>query len=404
VEIFDWTIDETSKWPPKGRPRPPFGPTAIEVLRSCPLRGCFERSEGYERRMSYSGRLGTSFHRVFQSLIDDPPSARSPQEVAEEVRRRFMAELARQEAERAECPRERGLPKAEERINRAMEAILAESIRLFRAGLFSTLLESRRATGSYLIAADEAPPSAAAGEVEVEVRVESADGLLRGYVDRAERSPDGVRLVDYKSAMRDDLPERYVRQLQLYCLLWYETRGEWPQEAELVYPLMGTSYQVPVDPDTCEQVGKESREVITLLQKERVPRRLARPGDVCKVCEFRPWCKPFWDWQSSESSHNMALDRAALGLEGTIKRLEVSGHYWRLDIHWRACDVKIVAPEERFPQLRHAKVGMRVRVLDARLQGLRHQPRAVITEASELFLIMHSAPSLDEEQHASMRV
>lgn len=341
--------------------------------------------------MSYSGRLGSAFHRVFQSLIDDPPNAHLPQEVAEEVRRRFTAELARQDAERAARPRERGLPKEEERIHRAMEAILAESMRLFRAGLFSILLESRRASSDHPLPVQEASLSAAAGEVEVEVRVESADGLLRGYVDRAERSPDGVRLVDYKSAMRDDLPERYVRQLQLYVLLWHETRGEWPREAELVYPLMGSSYQVPVDPATCEQVGNESRAVITILQKERDPYRLARPGDVCKVCEFRPWCKPFWAWQSSEPSQSTALDRGTLGLEGTIKRLELSGHYWRLDINWRDCVVKVVASEERFPQLRRANVGMRVRILDARLQGLRHQPRTVITEASELFLIVRNS-------------
>jgi CRISPR/Cas system-associated exonuclease Cas4 (RecB family) len=402
LETFDWTINEIEMWPPKRRPRPPFGPTAIEVLRSCPLRGCFENSEGYERRMSYSGRLGTAFHRVYQSLIDDPPNARSTQEVAEEVRRRFMAELARQEAERAERPRERELPKAQERIHRAMEAILSESLRLFRAGVFRTLLESRKATGSPPLLGLEVAPSATAGEVEVEVRVQSADGLLRGYVDRAEHSPDGVRLVDYKSAMRDDLPERYVRQLQIYASLWHETRGEWPCEAELVYPLMGSTYQVPVDRATCEQVGRESREVIIRLQKESDLYRLATPGEVCKACEFRPWCKPFWYWQSSEASHSIALDRAALGLEGTIDRLDLSGHYWRLDIHWRDCVVKVVVPEERFPQLRRATIRMRVRVLDARLQGLRHQPRAVITEASELFLMMTLRSDLDEEQPASM--
>src|SRR2546421_5896945 len=170
-------IKEQRLRPPNRRPRPPFGPTAVEVLRSCPLRGCFENSEGYERRMSYSGRVGTAFHRVLQSLIDGPPAADSPQEVAEEVRRRFAAELARQEAERAERPREQGLPKAPERVHRAMEAILAESIRLFRAGVFRTLPESRRATGNLPLTSREVPPSVATGEVEVEVRVQSADGL-----------------------------------------------------------------------------------------------------------------------------------------------------------------------------------------------------------------------------------
>src|SRR5260370_40521047 len=46
---FNWSINEDATWPPRGRPLPPFGPTALEVMRSCPLRSCFEGSTGYER-------------------------------------------------------------------------------------------------------------------------------------------------------------------------------------------------------------------------------------------------------------------------------------------------------------------------------------------------------------------
>lgn len=67
------------------------------------------------------------------------------------------------------------------------------------------------------------------------------------------------RLIDYKSALRADLPERYERQLQLYALLWHETFGEWPAEAYIVYPFTGATHKVAVDPAICLQVGHEAR-------------------------------------------------------------------------------------------------------------------------------------------------
>ena len=53
---FNWLINESSLWPPRGRPEAPFGPTAIEIMRSCTLRIYFEYSKGYERRTAYEER------------------------------------------------------------------------------------------------------------------------------------------------------------------------------------------------------------------------------------------------------------------------------------------------------------------------------------------------------------
>ncbi|HTE19095.1 MAG TPA: PD-(D/E)XK nuclease family protein, partial [Armatimonadota bacterium] len=320
-------------------------------------------------------------------FIEKPLKANSPAGLAEEARERFSRELAAQEVEMAGRPRERGLPKDPSRVHRATEAVLAEAQR-WGAGAAEPALSDYRAP----IRAREGVSSCAEAAatipaVEVEAPVQTADGAIRGRVDRVERESTGIRIVDYKSALRDDLPDRYVRQVQLYALMWHDTRGEWPVAAEVVYPLTGTIHSVSIPPPQCEQVGQEAKQLIGRVQREPDTFRLATPGDVCKACDFRPWCRPFWKWQADESSVRIALDLASLGFEGKITGLEVIDRHWRVQIAWRRCTVTLTTPEERLPQLRGISLGTQVRVLDANLHGLRHQPRALMTELSEVFIV-----------------
>ena len=125
---FDWTIDESASWPPRRRPRPPFGVTAIEVMRSCPLRSCFESSEGYERRTGFAARVGTAFHKTLEYLSAHPPTG-SLREAAEDACERFLSELEAQEAAALARPRERTLPREERRTDRAIEAVIEEARR-----------------------------------------------------------------------------------------------------------------------------------------------------------------------------------------------------------------------------------------------------------------------------------
>lgn len=391
---FSWTIDEASTWPPNARPKPPFGPTSLEVVRSCPLRACFQVSEGYERRMDFAGRVGTAFHITLQSLSEHPPGGNSEIEVAEEARHRFQAELEKQEKARAARPRERGLPRDEARVSRAAEAVIIEAQRSVRT---APRIRQEGATGgapftgSLRIDGGIGEPLPSEGTkdetVEVEVPVASTDGLFRGRVDRAEHLQEGTRLVDYKSSVRDDLPGRYQRQLQLYSLMWHDTRGEWPVEGEVVYPLTSSAHRISVDPNSSQAVADEYRALISWLRQEPSVDNLAIPGDTCKVCEFRPWCRPFWRWQAAERNHAAALERAFLGFEGSISSIEVMDHYWKLMIYWRNIQVRVVAPVERFPQLKEASVDTRVRCLEMRLHGQRFQPQATVTEYSEIFLV-----------------
>jgi len=359
-------------------------------MRSCTLRIYFQYSKGYERRTAYAARVGIAFHRTLQSLTEHPIGSSNPEVIVEEASRRFREELAIQEMQKSAHPREQMLARDEERVQRALESIKVEALRLaeyFSGG--SIALEPKQQRADVLNnSAISRITDSSERFVAVEIPVQSKDGLLTGRIDYEERLPNGcVRLIDYKSALRADLPERYERQLQLYALLWHETFGEWPEEALVVYPLTGMVHKVAVDPAICQKVGHEARQIAQKLQEGFSAERLASPGTVCTVCEFRPWCRPFWMWQASHASHSLALEEAVHGFEGTILTLELKDYHWKVIVKWREAEIRIVAPQERFPQLKNARPGMRIRALEMRLHGHRYRPQAIVTENSEIFLV-----------------
>ncbi len=384
---FTWYLNQRDLKPPRGRPEAPFGPTSIEMIRTCGLRACFERSQGYERRTAYAARVGIAFHNTLQSLTEYPIRSETRSEIIAEAHRRFYHELSQQEEQKNSRPREQLLPRDEERIHRALEALASESLRLTKQ--FTSGQSEYGNRGAMGVEEAHLPEMKRMGEgkVLVEIPIQSHDGLLTGRVDYAERLATGLRLLDYKSALRDELPARYERQLQLYALLWYETFGEWPQEAWVTYPLTGARYRVAIDPEICRSVGNEARVLIKQVQECASVEQLAAPGETCALCEFRPWCQPFWQWQAQHSSHSVALQTAAFGFEGKVLTKEVKNDYWIVTIQWRDAEVRLVIPQERFPQLKNVSPGAHIRILDVRLRGQRYRPQAIVIESSEIYLV-----------------
>ncbi len=378
-ESFRWTVEE-HLWPPAQRPHKPFGPTALESLSRCPLKRCFEVSQGYERRTHFAARIGIALHHVIESLIDNPTHGDS-QIAADRARAMFLNELALQIAEAQARPRERGLPRLPDRVKAAEQAAVTEAHRLCALDLPTTYHGSS--------ATDSAPEAATVGEadIEAEIVVSSSDGYFCGQIDRVERTDAGIRLIDTKTTLRTELQPGYERQIQMYAFLWHESRREWPVEGQVVYPLTSLVHRIDVTPSTCCAVAAEARDLVDRVLHEPRASHLAQPGDGCRTCEFRPWCQPFWDWQREEPSRTQALHQATSGFEGEIISLQVVQKHWKIRLAWRDARITILCPQERFPHLENTSVGSQIRCLDMELSGLVYEPKASITESSEVFLM-----------------
>lgn len=341
--------------------------------------------------MGVAARIGIALHSTIQAIAESSFASKSLEEIAAETSERFAAELKMQRAKASERPREQGLPWNDNRTEQALQAAISECIRLVQAGF--SFEASRQSTVDHSDMLNDAqstqlpPVFSKNNSIALEAPVFSKDGLLKGRVDRAEKLPEGIRLIDYKSASREDLPERYERQLQLYALMWRDTYGEWPFEAQVYYPLRGVFFTVDITPETCERVAAEAVALVAGLARDGSVSQLATPGDVCKACEFRPWCRPFWLSQATEKKHMRALELAAIGFEGQIESITLTNHYWRVILAWRNAKVKLIAPQERFPHLARARVGQTLRVVDAPLRGQLYEPSAFISEYTEIFLL-----------------
>jgi hypothetical protein len=133
------------------------------------------------------------------------------------------------------------------------------------------------------------------------------------------------------------------------------------------------------------KVAAESRRVLEDLEaSEGDP--AAQPGEVCAVCEYRPWCAPFWQWVGSGGPAER-LDRGGYGFEATITALDVEAGVARLSLDWGGTPVSAALSLDRFGHAKDLRPGDRVRLLDVRLRGLRSRPTAILTPSTELFLV-----------------
>ena len=369
---FDWTVGLRS-WRPQGRPHLPYGPTMVDSVRSCMLQVFFAVSTGYERRMDFAGRIGTAFHKGVESLSRDPLRSTNGTDAAFEARARFDQLIDHQRQLASTLQREQRLPQDEHRIQRAREAIMAEATR-------RPLSPKRRRPSSPTLSA----------ETEVEVR--SSDGMFRGFVDRAEHRSDGTHIIDYKSALRPDVPGRYKRQIQMYAAMWADTRGDWPVMGSLRYPAIAQSFDVPIDRGSCLATMSEARHTMEQLQTTDDVSAAATPGDPCRVCEFRPWCQPFWMYQREVAARTASLGQVGLGFEGPITSLQRTDSLVSLSVRWLRAELRVVVKPERFPQLMSVEVGDVVRGLDFDVRGVLTAPRALATDYSELYAVVDENP------------
>jgi putative RecB family exonuclease len=121
--------------------------------------------------------------------------------------------------------------------------------------------------------------------------------LIRGYVDRLDRSPAGdLRVVDYKSggAPREAFEARALFQLKFYALVLWRTRGVVPRSLRLLY--LKDAEACDYTPDE-EELGRFERNLVALwraIERATVERDFRpRPSRLCDWCSHHSRCPAF---------------------------------------------------------------------------------------------------------------
>jgi hypothetical protein len=158
-----------------------------------------------------------------------------------------------------------------------------------------------------------------------EVWVESHDGQIGGYIDRATMTAEGVVLSDYKSGAvlisEKGACSRVVRrahkeQLTLYAALYQLKCGVWPVRLEVV-PLQGAPVAVPYDTGEAQRLlagadtflHEANRRIAEVESGRRRIVELASPrAENCRLCLFRPACHAYWLARTQEAQAKWPAD------------------------------------------------------------------------------------------------
>nr|NLD40215.1 PD-(D/E)XK nuclease family protein [Actinomycetales bacterium] len=213
---------------------------------------------------------GTLVHSVLERLYDLPAVERS-QEVAERLVDPQWAALLSREPEYLSM-----FPTDEE--------------------LATWLTQARSLVANYFRMENPRRLEPAARERLIEVEV-GGGLLLRGYVDRIDKAPNGaLRVVDYKTGKAPQ--ERYAAealfQMRFYALMIWRLDGVIPARLQLIY--LGDGRTLTLDPTEWE-LEETEREVAALWERiERAAQQGSfepRRSPLCPWCSFQSLCPVF---------------------------------------------------------------------------------------------------------------
>jgi len=256
----DWTVDP-EPIAPEGRLRTSY--SRIGTYEDCHLRYFFSSVVGLDDRTSYQMAFGKLMHTVFElaakgETADDPGSLKAA----------FRA-----------------------RFDPAWFPSRAIAHQYWRDGM--AMLE--------LWHHGEAETARQALRFEVAFEMEVAGHLVRGRIDRVDRTDDGIVLLDYKTARSTATEEEARRSLQLAIYYLAALRDPElaglgpPVEMQLVYPAQaraGRFARVSQRPGPDYASAVEQR-LVPLLEGAAAEAFDPSPHADCRFCAFKTIC-PMW--------------------------------------------------------------------------------------------------------------
>jgi putative RecB family exonuclease len=248
-----------------------LSPSRAGDFKTCPLLYRYRTIDKLPEAPSPAALRGTVIHKVLEDLFDLPAAERTPERAASMI-------LPAWEHVVASEPEAAALYDGDE-----------EALAVWLDGAGPVL---RR----YFDLEDPRRLEPLEREVYVETLLDSKL-LLRGVVDRIDRSADGsLRIVDYKSASspQEAYEARALFQMRFYALVLWRSRGILPKLLQLVY--LGNSEVLSYSPDEHDLRATE-RLVEALWDAVSTARDTGEyqpsKGIGCTWCSFKAHC-PAW--------------------------------------------------------------------------------------------------------------
>lgn len=335
-------------------------PSRFIGLKTCALREVWAASGNVALLpVSPKARIGVVTHELLNeagrgALSADRASIEG--KWFEKVRKAEM-EMQRSPTEQHLVPVSRSVPDLEVRKIRAVQSALA-------------VAEERSATNRAAGAPGGMHPYG------FEIPVKSADGLVRGFIDRVLPTAEGPLIRDYKSgaifahADKEDLEpkQEYKVQLKMYAALYAETFNDWPTKIELA-PLSGSSISVPFSLEECAGLVREARRLlkdinvaISSKPPEELLGYLGHPDpENCSFCQFRPAC-PVYRSTTKNVKDGWPVD--VLGTVEEVKQLGNSKILLRVEADGAVANIPGLAGASRHPALRTLKQGDSVAIFN----------------------------------------
>jgi putative RecB family exonuclease len=247
---------------------PSLSPSRAADFKTCPLLYRFRTIDRIPEPPTPDQARGTLIHAVLEKLFDYPAAERTRERAAQLVSPQW------------------------ERL-RAEQPLLAES---FQEGAPDLLDSATSLLDGYFSLEDPRRLEPAEREFLVEAVVDDAL-LIRGYIDRLDRSPDGdVRVVDYKTggAPREAFEARALFQLKFYALVLWRMSGRVPRSLRLIY--LKDVEVCDYTPDVTE-LGRFERNLVALWRAidraTQAQEFRPQPGRLCAWCAHQALCPAY---------------------------------------------------------------------------------------------------------------
>jgi putative RecB family exonuclease len=133
-------------------------------------------------------------------------------------------------------------------------------------------------------------PLAVEGKIQAYLQVQNLEFVVTGRYDRIDWLPDGLELIDYKSAREVKLPEADMVDLQigLYYLALAQTYQQTLKYLSLLFLRTGEKMRYEATPSHQQRVQAVVSELAVKLRDDQT--WMPTPGQQCDRCAYSRYC------------------------------------------------------------------------------------------------------------------